>query len=279
MSKSAAMRRTLSAGCLLACGFGLVHTAYAGDKKLSDDERVEILRGLLSEYATVKAYLPRSPKPLPIDTNGVWDKAIWEQAGKTFGPAARLGDQVQVTKVTIEDEKILFEINHGMKGPRGSWRDHVQIGMAGPIGGGVSQTDPNRSTSAPSGTSLVLLFGRAVPPLKADEIKKMLATVLQFDTATATENYVETLPEPIQNAIKANKVIVGMDRDQVILALGKPRHRERNVDKDGTETEDWIYGDPPGKISFITFANSKVIRIKDAYADLGGSTAPPPPVK
>jgi len=279
MSERTVARRTLSTGCLLACSFGLLSSAYAGDKKLSDDDRVEILRGLLSEYATVKALLPRSPKPLPIDTNGAWDKAIWEQAGTRFGPAARLGDLVQITKVTIEDDKILFEINHGMKGPRGSWRDHVQIGMAGPIGGGVNQTDPNQSTSAPSGTSLMLLFGRPVPPVKADEIKKMLATVLTFQMETATENYVETLPEPIQNAIKANKVIVGMDRDQVILSLGKPRHKERNVDKDGTETEDWIYGDPPGKISFITFANSKVIRINEAYADLGGSTAPPPPVK
>ncbi len=66
-----------------------------------------------------------------------------------------------------------------------------------------------------------------------------------------------------------------MDRDQVVLALGKPRHKERSVDKDGNEIEDWIYGDPPGKITFVTFAGSKVVRIKEAYADIGGSTAPP----
>jgi len=98
--------------------------------------------------------------------------------------------------------------------------------------------------------------------------------VLTFDGQTATENYVEKLPEPIQNAIKANKVIVGMDRDQVLLAVGKPRHKERNVSTDGTETEDWIYGDPPGKITFVAFTGSKVTRVKEAYADIGGSTAP-----
>jgi hypothetical protein len=58
--------------------------------------------------------------------------------------------------------------------------------------------------------------------------------------------------------------------------MGKPRHKERTVTKDGTETEDWIYGEPPGKITFITFAGSKVIKIDEAYADLGGSTATPP---
>ena len=55
-------------------------------------------------------------------------------------------------------------------------------------------------------------------------------------------------------------MIVGMDRDQVLLAIGKPRHKERNVSDDGTEIEDWIYGDPPGKITFVTFAGSKVTR-------------------
>jgi hypothetical protein len=41
------------------------------------------------------------------------------------------------------------------------------------------------------------------------------------------------------------------------------------------ESEDWIYGEPPGKITFVTFAGSKVVQIKEAYADIGGSTAPP----
>jgi len=265
------------ASTLLALSW-LLSSAYGADKKLTDDDRVEMLRGLLSEYATVKTLLPRSPKPLPFQSDGTWDKQFWTQTAQRYGPAARLGDSIQITKVNIQDDKIVFEINHGMKGQRGSWRDHVQVGMAGPIGGGVSQIDPNQSTSAPSGTSLVLLFGGSVPPLKADEIKKILSPILTFDNETATENYVDTLPEPVQQAIKANKVIVGMDRDQVILALGKPRHKERNADKDGNETEDWIYGDPPGKITFVTFANSKVIRVNEAYADIGGSTATPVPV-
>jgi len=279
MSKTAAAHAAFTAFGFVACCFWLAGFVFAGDKKLTDDDRVEILRGLSSEYVTVKAYLPRSAKPLPIDTSGSYDKQAWAQAGQKNGPAARLGDLVQITRVTIEDDKILFEINHGMKGKRGNWRDHVQIGIGGPMAGGVSQTDPAQATSAPSGTNIVLMFNKPIPQIKSDEIKKMLAPVLSFEKETATQNYVETLPEPIQKAIKANKAIEGMDRDQVILALGKPRHKERSVTKDGTETEDWIYGDPPGKITFITFANSKVTEIRESYADIGGSTAPAPPVK
>lgn len=263
--------------CLLASALLLMNSASAADKKLTEDDRVELLRGLMAEYATVKALLPRSPKPLPFQSTGTWDKQAWADAGQKYGAAARLGDSVQVTHVSIEDDKIVFEINGGMKG-KGHWKDHIQIGMGGPMGGGMSPVN-TQQTSAPGGTSLVLLFGKQIPPIKPDEIKKMLAPVLDFSKESATENYVDTLPEPIQKAIKANKAMEGMDRDQVLLALGRPRHKERSVTSDGTETEDWIYGEPPGKITFVTFAGSKVIRIKEAYADLGGSTAPPPPVR
>jgi hypothetical protein len=251
----------------------LVRPAFGADKKLTDDDRIEILRGLLSEYATVKDVLPRSPKPLPFQSDGTWDKQLWTQIGHQYGPAARLGDSVQITKIDILDNRIIFEINHGAH--HGSWRDHVQVGMAGTISGGVSQIDPNQSTSAPGGTSLALIFTGPVPPLKTSELKQILRPILAFDGDTATENYVDTLPEPVQQAIKANKAVVGMTRDQVILALGKPRHKERNTNADGDETEDWVYGDAPGKITFVTFANSKVTRVNEAYADIGGSTASP----
>ena len=64
-----------------------------------------------------------------------------------------------------------------------------------------------------------------------------------------------------------------MDRDQVILALGRPDHKVRET-VDGTEQEDWVFGKPPGRIVFVTFVGEKVVRIREAYAALGGSTAP-----
>ena len=71
-------------------------------------------------------------------------------------------------------------------------------------------------------------------------------------------------------------MILGMTRDQVILALGKPRQKERNVTEDGTETEDWIYGDPPGKITFVTFPGfQRSPGSRMTMPDIGGSTAPP----
>jgi hypothetical protein len=268
------MIRTRRASCLFpfACLLGslLWPAATRAQLKLTEDDRVDILRGILSEYATVKTLLPRSKKPLPFQSDGVWNKEIWDQAAREFGPAARVGDLVQVTHLNIENDRIILEINNGANG-KGNWKNHVQVGVGGP----TYPISTQQNSNAPSGTSIVLLFGEPVPSLQAVEIKKILAPVLDFDKQSAADNYFDKLPEPIQNAIKANKVIVGMDRDQVLLSIGKPRHKERNISRDGAETEDWIYGDPPGKITFVTFIGSKVTAISEAYADIGGSTAPP----
>jgi len=176
-------RTRLAISCLLPCAAGLLFSifappAFSADPKLTDDDRIEILRGMMSEYATVKTLLPRSKKPLPFDSSGAWNKEFWEQADREFGAAARVGDMVQVTHLSIESDKIVFEINGGMKGAnRGSWKDHVQVGV-----GGVSPINrPQQNSNAPGGTSIALLFNGPVPPIKADDIKKIGAYLRRSD--------------------------------------------------------------------------------------------------
>lgn len=243
-----------------------------GSEKLTFDQRVEIVRGLMAEYATAKTMLPRSKKALEFSSDGKWDRQKWDEAAKTLGPAARSGDLVQITKVTIEDKELVLEINGGMKG-KSKWYEHVQIGM-GTTTAPISQGQ----TNAPSGTTIALVFPKNVPPLQSSEFKKMLQPILDFEKHSATEQYVDTLPPEIKSAITQKKAIEGMDRDQVLMALGKPRSKDREV-KDGLELEDWIYGDAPGKVTFVTFNGNKVIKVKEAYAGLGGSTAPTLPVR
>ena len=96
-------------------------------EKLGPEDRVELLRGLTAEYATVKQFLPRSKKPLPFESNGTYDKAFWAEAGREYGPAARVGDLVQITKIEIESDKLVLQINGGFKGGR-KWYDRVQVG-------------------------------------------------------------------------------------------------------------------------------------------------------
>ena len=246
----------------------------ASFEKLTDEDRVEILRGMMAEYATAKIILPRSRKALKFQSKGTWDKAEWAEAGKEFGPAARVGDLVQITKVDIDDDKLVFEINGGLKTKK-KWYERIEVGMGGsgttqPVGRG-----PNGQLAA--GTAIALVFDKQVPVIKSSEIKKLLAPILDFEKRSATEQYAETLPEPVKQAIAQKRVIEGMDRDQVLLAMGRPVRKSRET-KDGMDYEDWVFGQAPGRITFVTFQGGKVVKVKESYAGLGGSTAETPGV-
>jgi hypothetical protein len=236
---------------------------------LTMEDRIELTRGLMAEYANVKVLLPRSKKPLDFDVNGTWDKKVWEDAAKQFGPAARNGDQIQITRIAIQDDSIIFEINGGLKSGR-KWYDGIQVGMG-------TQTAPvaRGNSNATSGTYIALQFHKPLEPMKAAEVKKMLAPIFDFEHHSATELYVDTLPPETKQAIVEKRVLVGMTREQVVLAVGRPAHKSRETDKDGNEVEDWVFGQPPGKISFVTFQGDKVIKVKDAYAGLGSEVADP----
>ncbi len=254
---------------MIASSWIVAAALLTAEDKLNFEERVEITRGLMAEFATAKVILPRSKKALPFEAaTGKYDKAAWSDAGKSNGPAARVGDMVQVTKVILDDDKITLEINGGMKSGR-KWYERVEVGM----GNGTSPVGRGQNTSAPGGTSIALQFDKKLSAMKASDVKKMLAPILDFEKRTATESYVETLPPEVKQAIQEKKAIEGMDRDQVLLALGPPRRKTRET-KDGYEQEDWIYGEPPGKLTFVTFRGSKVFKVKDVFAGLGGSTVP-----
>jgi len=236
--------------------------------KLTYDERVELMRGLSFEYATVKDFLPRSKKPLEYESRGTFDKKAWEALGKEMGPAARLGDLVQITKVGIEEDKIVLEINGGLKSGK-HWYDRVQIGMG-------QQTSPisNGDIRPTAGTNIEILFHKPLANLKSADVKKILAPIFDFEKRSATEVYADTLPAPIKKAIAEKRVMEGMDREQVLLAAGHPVHKSRET-KEGLELEDWVYGTPPGKIVFVTFNGNKVIKVKEEYAGLGKESAGP----
>jgi hypothetical protein len=244
--------------------------------KLTWQDRVELTRGLTAEYANAKILLPRSKKPLEFDPVKGYNKLQWTEVARESGPAARTGDTVQITRIDIGSDRLLLELNGGYKGGR-KWYQGIQV--AGGVGGTNNPVPiSNGDTNAPGGTSIVILFGKPIEPIKAAEIKKMLAPVLDFDRRSVTEIYSETLPPEMQLAIKEKRVTVGMDREQVRLAMGYPTHKSREV-KDGLELEDWVFGTPPGKMTFVTFNGDKVMKVKELYAGLGSEVATPPVVR
>ena len=243
-----------------------------GDK-LTEDEKIELLRGLMAEYATMKVPLARSKKPLEFFVEGTFNQRYWEETFRALGPAARAGDQIKITKITFQGDKLLLDINGGLNSGR-RWYDGMQVGMGGPS---RTNTDiPNSdvgSGTATLGTYIVVVFRKPMEGLTSAAVKKILAPIMTFDQRSATQLYSETLSPEAQKAIAEKHATVGMTRDQVKMAMGPPDTKYRETTKDGVETEDWIFGKPPGKITFVTFAGSKVVKVNDQYAGLGSDVS------
>lgn len=238
----------------------LASTLRGDSKKEIEDQRLELLRGLTAEYATARAYIPRSRTPLLVEaSDGYFNQKGWQAIGAEMGPAARTGDLVQITKIIIQKEAIVVELNNGIKGPR-------RIDN-----GGITDS----ATPAPGGTTLMVHFAGGIGGITSADVKKALGGVLNFNQRTVTEEFTDNLPPEIKQAVQDKKAIVGMTRDELILAMGPPVRKSReNVD--GVDLEDWIYGNPPGRVTFVTLKGSKVIKVKDAYANVGGSVAETP---
>ncbi len=70
----------------------------------------------------------------------------------------------------------------------------------------------------------------------------------------------------MKEAIKDHHVLVGMNREMVIYAKGRPEKKIREKDGD-TEYEDWIYGEPPQDVDFIRVVGDEVVRVETMKVD------------
>ncbi len=186
-------------------------------RKWTDEEKIEVIRGLMAERATVKVYLPRSKKPLKVKPDGTYDKTEWQEVGREYGPVVRTGDQIQITKVDVEDDKLVLQINGGLN-VKGKWYERIEAGAG--TGGGMVPVTRNQTRSA--GTAIASSFAARC----ADEACGIQETPCADSRLRKAERNRELLRQPaaeIQEAIKSKKVVVGMDKEQVKMAVGNPR--------------------------------------------------------
>src|SRR5207253_9685359 len=174
-----------------------------------------------------------------------------------WGPAAKPGDQARITDIVIKDDHIHFEINGGPI-KKSKWYQRITISGAG---GGATPAAPSDPQANPRGSYVDLYFDRYVPELTGPELKQLLRPVFDFDAKSAAEAYMETVPPKVKEAIKTHHVLVGMNREMVIYAKGRPPKKIR--EKDGeTEYEDWIYGEPPHDVDFVRLVGDEVVRVE-----------------
>jgi hypothetical protein len=227
--------------------------------KMSQATRMAIIQSMNAEFARTLKYLPVGFKDLTMTAEGKVspDDGRLYQLATTYGVAAKIGDQVQITSIAVHEKTIHIEVNGGPK-KKSHWYQHVQIMGAG---GAVSPGgDPNQAQ--PTGAAISIEFKDHVPEMTGPELKQVLSPVFDFSLKTAAEVYEETLPPKIRDAIKSHEVLVGMNHDMVVMAKERPPQKVREKDNKGIEYEEWIYGAAPHDVTFVRFVGDEVTQVK-----------------
>jgi hypothetical protein len=235
-------------------------------EKMTNQTRLQVIRSLQSERVFARVLFPQGDKGLKIK-NGVVspsDMAIAQQVAE-FGPAAKPGDRCVITNVDIKEKDIIFEINGGPK-KKGKWYQHIQVSGNGGASAPLPGTPSPQSLDA-HGSVVTLEFDKYVPEMSGDQVRAMLAPVFDFKALTPVEAYQKTLSPKLQEAIKDHKILVGMDKEMVMYAKGRPQQRIRDKDDHGQDYEEWIYGKPPEEVNFVRFKGNEVARLEIMTVD------------
>jgi hypothetical protein len=237
--------------------------ANPSSARITPETRMLLIRDLTAEHCFARHIFPMGTKGLQIRHGVVIpNDAQLAQLVSENGLAAKPGDRVVISNVVIQDKAIVLEINGGPK-KHEKWYQHVQIGVGPAMGtpGGAP-----KSLEA-KGSVVTLDFDKYVPELTGEQVRAMLAPVLDFTALNQAEAYEKTLPPKVQDAIKNHQVLVGMDRDMVIYAKGRPPRKIRDKDETGQTYEEWIYGTPPEEVDFVRFQGNVVSRLEIMTVD------------
>jgi len=238
----------------------------AKNTTLQEKSKLDLIRYVSGEFARAVKPLPAGKEGFHVTVGKALEIEQLDRAVATHGPAVSTGDSVQITRLEFRDHQIIVDVNGGGRGKR-HWRDHLQIGIGG-AGYPPMQTTSTQDQGPPGlqpgmGSTIFLEFNKPVPDLTPDELKQLLSPFLNFaKERSAAVQWFDTLPPEMKKAIQERKPVVGMDREELVAAIGKPDHKVRERDSDGNDIEDWIYGQPPSKTVFIRFQGDRVTSIK-----------------
>jgi hypothetical protein len=232
---------------------------------LQDSSKLTLIRYVSGEYAKAIKPLPAGKEGFIVHIGQPLDANMLDRQVATHGAAVNTGDHVQITKLEFRDKQIIVDLNGGGRGKK-RLRDRIHLEMGGIP---TARTTSTQQDSGPPGmqpglgSTLYLDFAQALPDMAPEDLKKILSPFLDFNRQrSASVQWFDTLPIEMRKAIQDRKPVVGMDREEVVAAIGKPEHKVRERDSEGNDIEDWIYGQPPSKTIFVRFTGQRVTSVK-----------------
>jgi hypothetical protein len=242
--------------------------AFGGDSKnsstLTEQHRMELIRTFASDLVYIRTQFPMGKVGLTIKNGKISPSG--DELNKLlalWGPSVKPGDRAIITQFVLKGDRMRLEINGGPVKKK-KWYQRIQVGAGGGMmTPGGANDDPINN---PRGSYVDLVFDHHIPDVTVEQVKQMLWPVFDFDSKSPLEAYLESVPPKVKDAIKAHQVLVGMNREMVIYAKGRPQKKIREKDAD-TEYEDWIYGEPPQDVDFIRVVGDEVIRVETMKVD------------
>jgi hypothetical protein len=225
---------------------------------MSKQTRLEIIRDFETQIVYSRTAFPMGTKGLQL-RDGVTtpNGHDLQQLLALWGPAIKPGDPAHISYVRIKDDHIHFDLNGGAI-HRKKWYQRIQV--SGANGTPVPLSNDN-SVDNPHGSYLDIYFDKYVPEMSAAQLRALIYPVLDFNARNKEEAYLDTVPPKVKEAIKAHHVLVGMNTEMVLHAMGKPPKKVR--EKDGeTLYEEWIYGEPPHDVDFVRIVGDEVVRVE-----------------
>jgi len=229
--------------------------------RISKQTREEVVHAFNEELIYIRTNFPMGKTGLKLKQGTITPTgpelqhliALW-------GPAAKPGDRARISNVIIKEDHIRFEINGGPV-KKQKWYQRIEISAGG--GGAVTPSDASANAR---GSFVDLYFDKYVPELTGPELKQLLRPVFDFDAKSPLEAFLETVSPKVKDAITNHRVLVGMNREMVIYAKGRPPKKVREVANE-IEYEEWIYGTPPQDVDFVRFVGDEVVRVETMQVD------------
>lgn len=238
------------AACLLAIAW-----AGSASAQLSDESRVKILYSLIATEGAARIPMPLGGAGIDLNETGQVDAQKLKKELQDNGSAIAAGQVVSITAIEFGDKSIEIELDGGGTKKKGIL-SRIQIGI-----GNASTTQPRNEEQA-RGSKITLKFASRIDPnLTPEQLKDLLNPLLDFNKQSVAKAGIDALPPEFKEAVLEKRAMIGMDRNTVLLAMGRP-HKTVREPPNGP-VEDWMYIGRGDRTTFVTFEGNVVVSIRE----------------
>jgi hypothetical protein len=242
----------------LFAAFVVAGLSIPAPAQVSRDGKYEILRVVIADQAAARIPLPFGNDGIELSDSGQINKEKLDKDLRKNGQSVETGKVVTVTAIDFGDNQIEVELDGGGKNKKSIW-DRIQVGMGG--SGNTVPVSRDDKIEKAKGSKVVVKFAGKVPQnLTPDALKEILNPVLDFNKRNFMKTGIEALPVEFQEAVKAKEARIGMDRNTVMMALGRANQKFRDPSK--PNYEQWLYHLRGTRRVFVTFEDNVVVEVK-----------------